>query len=93
VGELLQDFLNLGCELGYGSIESIHCVDGETLAAYVDQRAIEPEDWGLDEERLNMLRYFRERLNLTPWTDQTKLAPLQQRFGELLRYPPGAVLE
>jgi hypothetical protein len=88
LGESLRDFLNLGCELGYFSLESIVYEDGNTLAAYTDERAEMRAELLDDETKNEILALLRQRLQ--PWTDSNRLAELQRRFMPLLRLPPDA---
>ena len=83
VGENLRDFLSLGCECGYDTIENLPH-DREAVIEQL-RSGSDPEEQ--DEEERATLAEYRRALGLKPWTDvEERLNRLESRKRFALRF-------
>ncbi len=85
LGENLLDFLRLGCEVGYFSLEQL-AYRRDDFIDYLSHPDREECEAG-DQELLDVLR---QSLSLKPWGSvQERLEQLHEKYHSLLELPPG----
>lgn len=83
VGESLHDFLSLGCECGYDTLETLP-YDREGVLERL-RSGPDPDDE--DDEALATLAAYRQTLGLKPWVDvEERLDQLEKRKRFALRF-------
>ena len=93
VGETLHDFLSLGLEWGYFSIEQIG-YDEKELSLYLEGHPdCDPERLHSIADCMNpvkrkVLDLLQARFELRPWTDPEHWQRLQEKYMPLLHLPP-----
>ncbi len=92
VGENLLDFLCLGCLRGFYCIEQINHKPNHPL---FNSQNFQPNErqarsgFETNEAKEAILNYLRDELSLKPWSDVTnRLAFLEEKYAELIQYPP-----